>query len=228
MIQMYHVTKYYNEEVSALRDINLRVEKGELVFLTGPSGAGKTTLLKLIYCAERPEEGQIFVAGWDVAKLRRRSIPYLRRNIGVVFQDFKLLQKKTVFENIAFALRVMGTSHKEIKRRVPQVLKLVGLSHKMDSFPQHLSGGEQQKLVIARAVVNEPAVLLADEPTGNLDVERSLEIINLFREINIRGTTVLIATHNQGLIQQFKSRVITLNKGCITEDNPAIYTAQYS
>jgi cell division transport system ATP-binding protein len=213
MIEMIHVSKYYDREVTALSDISLKVDKGEFVFVAGPSGAGKTTLLKLLFLAERPDEGQILIAGWNLDSLKKKSIPYLRRNIGIVFQDFKLLPNKTVFENVALAARVVGTPQREIRKKVFNVLKLVGLAHKAEDYPLHLSGGEQQKIAIARAVGNEPTILLADEPTGNLDVNAATEVIEIFKEINSKGTTVLVATHNEYLFLSSGRRVITLNKG---------------
>jgi cell division transport system ATP-binding protein len=209
MIQFTGVTKFYDEDV-VIKDISLLIEKGEMAFITGPSGAGKTTLLKLIYAAEKPDKGQIVVAGWDISKLKQSTIPYLRRNVGIVFQDFRLLNNKTVFDNIALALRIHDMHPKEIKKDVDAVLREVQLSHKSQIYPQHLSGGEQQRVVIARAMVSKPTVLLADEPTGNLDDETSDTIMGLFREINAMGTTVLLATHNSTLFQDSGRRVIYL------------------
>ncbi len=213
MIEMVNITKYYNGETAALNDVSLKVEKGEFVFVTGPSGAGKTTLLKLLFCAERADEGQILIAGWNLNKLKRSSIPYLRRNIGIVFQDFKLLPNMTIFENVAFAMKVVGTPKKEIKEKVFNILKLVGLAHKADDYPLHLSGGEQQRIAIARAIGNEPTILLADEPTGNLDNRSAMAISEIFKEINSKGTTVLVATHNENLFLSSGRRVITLDRG---------------
>lgn len=212
MIQMFHVCKTYGE-TQALVDVSLEVKKGELAFIIGPSGAGKTTLLKLVFCAERADSGQILVNGRNLAAIRASTIPYLRRNIGVVFQDFKLLSKKTVFENIAFCQRVIGVPNREIKRRVWQVLKAMGLNHKLDMLPVQLSGGEQQRVAIARALVNEPALLLADEPTGNLDPDISEEIMGLFKYINLRGTTVVVATHDKSLVGRTNSKIIELHLG---------------
>jgi cell division transport system ATP-binding protein len=209
MIQFTGVTKFYDEDV-VIKDISLLIEKGEMAFITGPSGAGKTTLLKLIYAAEKPDKGQIVVAGWDINKLKQSTIPYLRRNVGIVFQDFRLLNNKTVFDNIALALRIHDMHPKEIKKDVDAVLREVQLSHKSQIYPQHLSGGEQQRVVIARAMVSKPTILLADEPTGNLDDETSDAIMGLFREINAMGTTVLLATHNSTLFQDSGRRVIYL------------------
>lgn len=213
MIEMFHVSKYYDGKIPALEDVSLKVEKGEFMFVTGPSGAGKTTLLKLLFCAEKTDEGQILIAGWDLDKLKKRSIPYLRRNVGIVFQDFKLLLSMTVFENVAFAMRVVGTPQKEIKQKVFNVLKLVGLMLKADDYPLRLSGGEQQRVAIARAVGNEPTILLADEPTGNLDNRSAMAIIEIFKEINSKGTTVMVATHNENLFLSSGRRVVTLDKG---------------
>lgn len=212
MIQFSNVSKYYDSEI-ALKDITFFIEKGELAYVTGPSGAGKTTLLKLIYRAEKPDEGSIHVAGWDLGKLKQNTIPYLRRHVGVVFQDFRLLFNITVFDNIALALKIHGTHPGEIKEDVDRALKDVGLRHKAHDFPQHLSGGEQQKVVIARAMVSKPTVLLADEPSGNLDPDASATIIKLFKEINARGTTVLIATHHSELFSGTGRRVIYLKNG---------------
>lgn len=212
MIQFSEVSKYYDNEI-ALKDVTFSVTKGDLVYVTGPSGAGKTTLLKLIYRAERPDEGRVLVAGWDVGKLMQSTIPYLRRNVGIVFQDFKLLFNRTVFDNIALALRVHGLHPKEIKEDVNEVLRETGLKHKAHDFPQHLAGGEQQRVVIARAMVSKPTVLLADEPTGNLDPDTAAIIMKLFREINAQGTTVLIATHHKELFSETGRRVIHLKDG---------------
>jgi cell division transport system ATP-binding protein len=217
MIQLYHVTKRYPPGINALTDISLQVDKGEFVFLTGPSGAGKTTLLRLLFREELPTEGQILVNGRNLAVLPAKKVPYLRRSIGVVFQDFKLIHRKTVHENIALALHVLGVAESEHKTRVLRVLRMVGLQHRMHSYPLQISGGEQQRVAIARALINEPVLLLADEPTGNLDPELSFEIMRLFREINAHGATVVVATHDRELIRKFGRRVIHLEGGRIIE-----------
>lgn len=215
---MFHVSKYYDKNFPALRDISLEINKGDFVFVMGPSGAGKSTLLKLIFCAERADEGQILIQGRNIARLSDSKIPYLRRNLGVVFQDYKLLQSRTIYENIAFSLKVCGVSNSEIKRRVYFVLKQVGLEHKSDSFPIRLSGGEQQRAAIARAIVNEPAILIADEPTGNLDYNMSVEIFEILKDINVRGTTVIVATHNREIVSKMQRRIISLDKGKIVSN----------
>jgi len=215
MIQFFHVYKYYLKGSAALEDIGLQIEKGEFVFITGPSGAGKTTLLKLMFLAELPTKGQILVNGYNLTRLRKSAIPYLRRNIGVVFQDFKLLYDRTVFDNVSLTLTVLGLSKKEIKKKIWEILKMVGLQYKLNAYPLRLSGGEQQRISIARALVNEPAILLADEPTGNLDPDLTVDVMRLFEEINIKGTTVVIATHDKNLISSYNKRVINLEHGRI-------------
>ncbi|HUI46902.1 MAG TPA: cell division ATP-binding protein FtsE [Nitrospirota bacterium] len=217
MIQLYRVTKYY-EGVPALSDVSFDVEKGEFVFLTGPSGAGKSTLLKVIFCAERADEGQIIIQGMNTFHLKSSTIPYLRRNMGFVFQDYKLLPHKTVFENITLALKVVGTPYGEIERRAFQVLKKVGMHDKRHLTPPKLSGGEQQKVAVARALVNEPQVLLADEPTGNLDIQSAQEVFRLFRDINMKGTTVLVATHDRDMVRKMRRRIISMERGRIIDD----------
>jgi cell division transport system ATP-binding protein len=217
MIRLYGVTKKY-EGVPALSDVSFAVDKGEFVFLTGPSGAGKTTLLKILFCAERADEGQIIIQGVNAFRLTSSSIPYLRRNMGFVFQDYKLLPHKTVFENIALALKVVGAPYGEIERRVYQVLKKVGMEEKRHLVPPKLSGGEQQKIAVARALVNEPQVLLADEPTGNLDPESGQDVFRLFKEINMKGTTVLVATHDWETVRKMQRRIITMAHGRVTDD----------
>ncbi len=213
MIQAFHVAKQYDRESSALADVTLHVKKGEFCFLTGPSGAGKTTFLKLVFREEIPSAGQILVAGRNVTAIPEAQIPELRRQVGVVFQDFKLLKRRTVLENVAFVLRILGVPAKEQKRRAFAALKAVGLHHKLHAFPLQLSGGEQQRVAIARALINEPMLLLADEPTGNLDPEMASEIMKLFEEVNARGTTVLVATHDREMIQRMGRRVITIERG---------------
>ena len=217
MIEIAHLSKVYSRGLYALRDLSLTVETGEFVFLTGASGAGKSTLLRLLLREEVPTAGELSVNGLDVARLRRGALQEDRRGLGVVFQDFKLIDRKSVFENVAFVLRVLGVSLSQRQRRTFQVLKWVGLQHRMNAYPRELSGGEQQRIAIARAVINEPALLLADEPTGNLDPDLSLEIMNLFREINARGTTVLIATHDRELIRRVDRRAVLLDGGRIVE-----------
>ncbi|MBK7862288.1 MAG: cell division ATP-binding protein FtsE [Archangiaceae bacterium] len=218
MIQMFHVTKAYPGDPPVLVDINLDVQKGEFVFLTGPSGAGKSTLLKLMFVAERPSRGQVLIAGRNVARLRAGGIPYLRRNIGVVFQDFKLLPTRTVAENVGFTLDVLGTPREVVRARSLKALKSVGLEHKADVLPPKLSGGEQQRVVIARALVNDPAILLADEPTGNLDPRLTVEIMDLLCDVNARGTTVVVATHDASLIERYQKRTLRLERGTLVAE----------
>ena len=215
MIQIFNLYKVYPDNHPALTDINLHIKKGDFVFATGPSGAGKTTLIKLIFCAERATRGQIIVNGINLAKIKKSGISCLRRNMGVVFQDFKLLNNRTAYENVVFALEVTGARRKEIKRKAWQVLKLVGLQNRLDAKPLGLSGGEQQRIAIARAIVNNPTILLADEPTGNLDSEITQDIMELFKNINERGTTVIIATHNKNLAHQYSDKHILLDKSRI-------------
>jgi cell division transport system ATP-binding protein len=217
VIEAYHVSKTYARGVYALRDLSLRVEKGDFVFLTGPSGAGKSTLLRLLLRQDVPTEGQLMVGGRNLATLTPRQVQSYRRSLGFVFQDFKLLPAKTVLENVSFVPRVLGMGESQQQRRTFQVLKWVGLQHRMNAYPLELSGGEQQRIAIARALVNDPAIILADEPTGNLDPDLSLEIMNLFREINARGTTVVVATHDRELIRRVGRRAVTLDHGNIVE-----------
>jgi cell division transport system ATP-binding protein len=217
VIEAYHVSKTYARGVYALRDLSLRVEKGDFVFLTGPSGAGKSTLLRLLLRQDVPTEGQLIVGGRNLATLTPRQVQSYRRSLGFVFQDFKLLPAKTVLENVSFVPRVLGMAESQQQRRTFQVLKWVGLQHRMNAYPLELSGGEQQRIAIARALVNDPAIILADEPTGNLDPDLSLEIMNLFREINARGTTVVVATHDRELIRRVGRRAVTLDHGNIVE-----------
>jgi len=218
MIELQNVSVVYAGERMALSQVNLRIEKGEFVFIVGSTGAGKSTLLKLLYCEESPTSGKVIVAGQNLALLKPRDIPYLRRRIGVVFQDFGLLPNRTVFENVAFALRVIGAGRREIRQRVPAVLDLVGLTHRCDAFPHEISGGEQQRVAIARALVNDPPLLLADEPTGNLDPDTSLGIARLLAHINLRGTTVVVATHDKQIVDQARRRVVELEWGRIVRD----------
>ena len=218
LIEMNGVDKKYRRSTTALRDINVKVNQGEFVYIVGPSGAGKSTFIKLLYREEKATAGTIKVGKFDLNKLRRRDIPMLRRSIGVVFQDYKLLPKKTVFENVAYAMQVIGEKPRDIKKRVPEVLDLVGLKHKMRSFPHQLSGGEQQRVAIARAIVNNPKVLIADEPTGNLDPEISWEIMQLLECINLQGTTILMATHNKQIVDTLRHRVIAIENGRIVRD----------
>ena len=214
MIHFQNVSKEY-ENLTALHDITFSVGRGEMVFLTGPSGSGKTTLLKLIYLAELPDHGSITISGWDTTTLREASIPFIRRNIGVVFQDFRLLDNRNVFENISLALRIRGVGEREVKSRVADALKTVNLRHKADSYPRRLSGGEQQRVVIARAIVAEPTVLLADEPTGNLDPDTAEGVMRTFKDIHAKGTTILVATHNRDLYRNSGKRVFRLNTGSL-------------
>lgn len=213
MIRVFDVYKTYDKHTSALAALSLHVDQGEMVFLTGPSGAGKTTLLRLLYGAERPEQGQIIVNGRNIARLQRRHLPDLRRSLGLVFQDFKLLPDRTAFDNIAFVLRAVGAPSREIRQRVTRLLYHVGLSHQRDVPARQLSGGEQQRVAIARALVNTPQLVLADEPTGNLDPEMTREIMRLFVQMHQHGTTVLIATHDQTLLSHIDYRVLTLRSG---------------
>lgn len=218
MIEFRNVTKYYDNGVLALEDVSFRIEKGEFVFIVGPTGMGKSTLLKLIYREELPTKGEVIVGGVNIARLKPHQVALLRRRLGVVFQDFKLLPNKTVYENVAFALEVMGYSNREIRARVGKVLDIVGLLHKSNCYPNELSGGEQQRTSIARALVNNPAILIADEPTGNLDMTTSWEIMEFFRRINARGTTIVMATHNREIVNAMRQRVISLYKGRIVKD----------
>lgn len=218
MIEFLNVTKRFPNGSVALADVNLRIGKGEFVFVVGPSGAGKTTLVKLIYREETPTSGDVLVGGRSVVSLRPWAVPYLRRRIGVVFQDFRLLPNRTVFENVAFAMRVIEAPARQIAREVPKALELVGLAGKAHSYPSELSGGEQQRIALARAMVNNPAVLLADEPTGNLDPDTAWGIMALFEEINRRGTTVVIATHARTIVNAMHKRVVALEAGRVVRD----------
>ena len=218
MIRFETVTKTYKGEVVALREASAEIQRGEFVFLVGPSGSGKSTFIRLITLEEVPDAGKILVAGKDVSSLSSWKVPYLRRNIGYVFQDYKLLPKKTVTENVAFALEVIGRPRPIIKRQVPAILELVGLSRKADRLPEELSGGEQQRISIARAFVNRPLILLADEPTGNLDPATSVGIMRLLDRINRSGTTVVMATHDRGIVDTMRRRVIELDRGMLVRD----------
>lgn len=216
MIQMFHVSKNYEGGSTALTDVTLKITKGEFLFITGPSGAGKSTLLKIMFGSEPPTEGQIIIDGRNYFKISSSELPLLRRRIGFVFQDFKLIPNKTVFENVALALKVMGTNPREIKNRVLRMLSYVKLQHRANFKPLCLSGGEQQRVAIARALVKEPAIILADEPTGNLDPALSIETIELFREVNNRGTTVVVATHDKGLLERYGRKTVHLENGRVT------------
>jgi len=215
MIQMFHVYKDYSPKHHALSEINLKIDKGEFVFIFGPSGAGKSTLLKLIFGAEPPSKGQVIVNGMNFGRIKKSTLPLLRRRMGFVFQDFKLLNHRTVLDNVGLALEVVGLKKTDIKRRVQKVLKHVGLLNRINTVPLVLSGGEQQRVAIARAIVNEPALLLADEPTGNLDAELTKEIMKLFKIINAWGTTIVIATHDKNLLNFNPTKVVALDKGKI-------------
>ena len=217
LIETHHLSKLYNRGVYALRDLSLTIDKGEFMFLTGPSGAGKSTLLRLLLREDLPSEGQLKVAGRDLKALGPSEVQSYRRTIGFVFQDFRLIPRFTVFQNVAFVMRVLGVAVAVQQRKTFQVLKWVGLQHRMNAHPEELSGGEQQRIAIARALVNDPQLVLADEPTGNLDPDLSLEIMNLFREINARGTTVVVATHDRELIRRVGRRSITLEHGRVVE-----------
>ena len=218
MIEFTDVTKSYVEGNDALRGVSLQVEDGEFAFLVGPSGSGKSTIIKLITGEIKPTSGTVHVNGYSLERIRKREIPYLRRTIGVVFQDFRLIENKTVYENVAFAMRAIGAREKEIRARVPYILELVGLENKSRRHPNELSGGEQQRLAIARALVNNPSTIIADEPTGNLDPAMSLEIMCLLQEINNLGTTMLVVTHAKDLVEQFANRVIAIDEGLIVHD----------
>ena len=212
MIRLYHVTKHYGD-IAALNDVSVKVGKGEFCYVTGPSGAGKSTLLKLLYGAIQPSDGRLLVGGTDIARLKRRQVPVLRRNIGIVFQDFKLLHRRTIAENIGIALEVIGTPRELIQRRVSAVLSVVGLRGREQEYPLQLSGGEQQRVAVARAIINDPSILLADEPTGNLDGAMAIEVMEILQAINLRGTTILVATHDAALMQRFPYRRLRFEHG---------------
>jgi len=217
MIQLHNVSLAYQQDASALNNIDLKIGKGEFVFLTGPSGAGKTTLLRLLYGALTPNRGQVLIDGQNITRMSPKQIPLLRRSIGVVFQDFKLLQNRTVFENVAITLEVLGWGRADIGKKTMHILKQMGIESKYNLVIQRLSGGEQQRVALARALVNDPKILLADEPTGNLDDANKNQILSIFKDANIRGTTVVVATHDRRLIDQSHKRLVTLNKGEIVE-----------
>lgn len=219
MIDFINVSKTYSNGTHALHDVSLHIDKGEFVFIVGPSGAGKSTFLKLIMHEETPTSGEIVILDQKTSKLKRRKVPYLRRHMGIVFQDFRLIEKMNVFDNVAFAMRAVGEKSAVIKKRVPYVLDLVGLKNKMKDKPSELSGGEQQRVSLARALVNNPEIIIADEPTGNVDPEMSYEIIELLSEINAKGTTVIIVTHEHELVREFSKRVITIDHGGVVSDN---------
>ncbi len=218
MIQMFHVSKTYPKDVVALSDINLHIQKGEFVFLSGPSGAGKTTFLRLIFRDDLPSTGQILVNGRNVVRLRENKLPALRRSIGVIFQDFKLLMDRTVYDNLHLVTRVLGIPEAISRRKIGRLLKEVGLLQKADQIPYSLSGGEQQRIAIARALISDPAILLADEPTGNLDPDLALDVMRLLAEVNIRGTTVVVATHNPKLVSEMGHRTLILKHGRLVEE----------
>lgn len=218
MIQLYNVCMSYQREATALTEFSLKVPKGDFIYLTGPSGAGKSTLLKLLYGAVKPTRGQVLVNGMNITRMRSWRIPMLRRKLGIVFQDFKLISTRTLFENVAFPLEVQGKKRYEISNKVYQALKHVGLQGKLNRFPLQLSGGEQQRAAIARALVTDPLILLADEPTGNLDDDVTFDIMELFKGANARGTTVLLATHNREIIRRYPRRIVSLDKGRLVDD----------
>ena len=218
MIEFTEVVKAYEQGNKALNGVTMQIEDGEFCFLVGPSGSGKSTIIKLITGELKPTSGSVHVNGYSLERIRKREIPYLRRTVGVVFQDFRLIPNMTVYENVAFAMRVVGAKEKEIRERVPYVLELVGLESKMNRHPNEMSGGEQQRLAIARALVNNPSTIIADEPTGNLDPARSFEIMALLQEINNLGTTVLVVTHEKDLVERFAKRVIAIDEGLVVSD----------
>ncbi len=223
MIEFTDVVKTYEQGNNALNGVTMQIEDGEFCFLVGPSGSGKSTIIKMITGELKPTSGTVHVNGYSLERIRKREIPYLRRTVGVVFQDFRLINKMTVAENVAFAMRVIGAREREIRERVPYVLDLVGLSDKGKRHPSELSGGEQQRLAIARALVNNPSMIIADEPTGNLDPQMSFEIMSLLEEINNLGTTMLVVTHAQNLVESFNKRVLSINEGVIINDGMEAY-----
>ncbi len=219
MIEFKGVYKTYDNGTNALKDVNIRIDKGEFVFIVGASGAGKSTFLKLIVHEEKPNAGEIVVNGYRMSRIKRKEVPFLRRTMGIVFQDFRVIDTMNVFDNVAFAMRVVGASNREIRKRVPYILNIVGLSAKAKCFPRELSGGEKQRVGLARALVNNPSMIIADEPTGNVDPEMSYEIVELLNEINARGTTVIMVTHEHQLVREFNKRVIMIEHGCVVADN---------
>ncbi len=223
MIRFIDVQKEYDNGTKALKGVNLRIDDGEFVFLVGPSGSGKSTLIKLITAEIAPSDGRVMVNGFNLNSISPRQVPHMRRTLGVIFQDFRLIEKKTVYENLAFAMRAVGASNRELRRRIPYVLQLVGLDQKGDRYPGQISGGEQQRVAIARALVNNPSMIIADEPTGNLDPQRSLEIMLLLERINELGTTVLVVTHERALVNRFTKRVVTIENGRIISDGMGGY-----
>ena len=223
MIRFIDVKKEYDNGAKALKGINMRIDDGEFVFLVGPSGSGKSTLIKLITAEIAPTDGRVMVNGFNLNNITPRQVPQMRRTLGVIFQDFRLIEKKTVYENLSFAMRAIGASNRELRRRIPYVLQLVGLDRKGDSYPGQLSGGEQQRVAIARALVNNPSMIIADEPTGNLDPRRSLEIMMLLERINELGTTVLVVTHERNLVNRFSKRVVAIENGRIISDETGGY-----
>lgn len=226
MIEFDHVSKTYPNGTHALYDVSLNIEKGEFVFIVGASGAGKSTFLKLITAEERAEKGQIFVNDIDVTHIKRRKVPYLRRTLGTVFQDFRLIPSMSVYDNVAFAMHIVGTPKKSIKKRVPYILGLVDLQDKAKCMPAELSGGEQQRVGLARALVNNPSLIIADEPTGNIDPALSFEIVDLLSEINLRGTTILMVTHEHSLVKHFQKRIVEINDGRIVADTKQLEVGQ--
>ena len=222
MVEFRNVSKTYDNGTEALRNVSLNIDKGEFVFIVGASGSGKSTFLKLIMHEESPNSGEIIVNGRKLSTVRHRDVPYLRRTMGIVFQDFRLIDKKTVFENVAFAMHVVGASPRSIRKRVPYILSLVGLQDKARCYPNELSGGEQQRVGLARALVNNPSLIIADEPTGNIDPTLSYEIVDLLNEINRRGTTVIMVTHEHTLVKRFHRRVVEINNGCVVADSARI------
>ena len=218
MVRLIDVYKEYDNGTKALKGVDLRIDDGEFVFLVGPSGSGKSTVIKLITGEIGATEGRLMVNGYNLNNIAVRQIPYMRRTLGIIFQDFRLIEKKTVYENLSFVMRAIGASNREVKRRIPYVLQLVGLEDKENAYPGQLSGGEQQRVAIARALVNNPSMIIADEPTGNLDPQRSLEIMSLLERINELGTTVLVVTHEMGLVRRFAKRVVTIEDGLVISD----------